>query len=84
MISHNIYRVKTSIIQTGRTTKQYSVTRTYKEFFLLHSKLVQTFTSSCIIVPTLPGKTNCKTVLTKKGVGKGGRKGRELEGPILF
>ena len=84
MISHHIYRVKTSSIRTGRTTKQYSVTRTYKEFFLLHSKLVQTFTSSCIIVPTLPSKRNCKTVLTKKGVGKGGRKGRELEGPILF
>ena len=76
--------MNTSIIQTGRTTKQYSVTRTYKEFHLLHSKLVQTFTSSCIIVPTLPSKSNCKTVLTKKGVGKGGKKGRELEGLILF
>ena len=78
--NYHSLRVNTKITQPHGSTKQFSVTRSYKDFLLLHTKLIQTFTSSCTIVPSPPGRRGGGTVRTRLGVGKGGRSSRKLEG----
>ena len=76
-------RVSTEMSHPECEVRKFSVSRSYKDFLLLHAKLLETLAEQCVIVPSPPPVCTGRKSLTQLGIGKGGRCNRILEGTDL-